>query len=190
MIIPKTFEIQNKTNNKTAIWMRVSTKEQTSENQLEQLHRKAYELGLEVVKTYDVTGSAYKNAHEPAIRQVINDSKWIKFNNLIVFDLSRISRLGINQTINILLRLKRNGIKVYSCNPAESFLDPDMNFDQLMIALYSFKDNEDSLDRSRRTRAGRLRAKKEGKHIGRPKGSKDKRPRNLRGYFMRREIGI
>ena len=78
------------TREKTAIFKRVSTGEQNTENQDLQLSNLAAELNLEIVKVYDVSASAYKNRHHPEINRIIRDSKRFGVKHLIIWDLSRL----------------------------------------------------------------------------------------------------
>lgn len=54
-----------------------------------------------------------------------------------------------------------------------------------MVALVGWVAKWESQRRSERTRAGLARARAEGKRIGRPPGSKDRRKRRQSGYFAR-----
>ena len=54
---------------KVAIWIRVSTDEQNTDNQLFQLQEFCNRRNWEIVEVYDLTGiSAYRNAHEKYLR--------------------------------------------------------------------------------------------------------------------------
>lgn len=169
--------------NKTALWMRVSTEEQTTANQQEILLRKAHELGLNVVKIYDTTFSVYKNSVEPYVNQVIEDSRRYRFNHVIFYDLSRLTRGGgLVRIWDIVNKFHRNGIQLHSCDPGEQNLDLDNIESELIISMKDIFNRESSRVKSRRTIAGMNRSRAEGKHQGRPKGSKDKKRRKTAGY--------
>ena len=171
--------VSEKPKEKGAIWLRVSSKDQDSFSQRDLIMTKAHALNIEIIKEYDITGSAYVNAHEPVIKKVIADSKRYGIKHLIVFDLSRLSRRGILHTFTILNTFGKHNIKVHSCNPSEN-LD-----EELIPALNSYLNNESSKLKSMRTKAGLKKRKAAGYKLGRPKGSKDKRPRSNVGDLER-----
>ena len=53
---------------RTALWLRVSSSEQTTENQRVALESFADRLGLKLVATYDVQASAYNGDHRMALK--------------------------------------------------------------------------------------------------------------------------
>ncbi len=55
----------------------------------------------------------------------------------------------------------------------------------LLLAIAGWVARMESNRRSERTKAGPARAVAQGKSLGRPKGSKDKRKRGRRGYLLR-----
>ncbi len=162
---------------KTAIFKRVSTGEQNTENQDLQLSNLAAELNLEIVKIYDISASAYKNQHHPEINRIIRDSKRNGVKHLIIWDLSRLSRGGIEQTFSYLENFRKHGITVHSCNDDLS--------NELIIAVNAICNRFASNINSERTKAGLERAKRAGKTLGRPKGSTDKKQRSKIGYLYR-----
>ena len=56
---------------KAAIWLRVSTGEQTTENQLAPLQEYAARRGLEVVTVYDMTGVSARGQQQAALHEVL-----------------------------------------------------------------------------------------------------------------------
>ena len=67
------------------------------------------------------------------------------------------------------------GIKVYSHQ--EAYLDPSLPFYESIIALLADVARWERVRRSERTKAGLEKARKAGKRLGRPPGSKDSRKR-------------
>ena len=55
----------------------------------------------------------------------------------------------------------------------------------MLFAIAGWVAKMESERRSERTKAGLERAIREGKKLGRPKGSKDKKKRNRTGYLLR-----
>jgi DNA invertase Pin-like site-specific DNA recombinase len=56
----------------------------------------------------------------------------------------------------------------------------------LLLSIVAWVARMESNRRSERTKAGLARAVAEGKRLGRPTGSRDKKKRSRRGYFARR----
>ena len=98
-------------NNKAAIWLRVSTKQQETEAQGLVCIDKAGELGLSVEYTHDIVGSAYKNQYGPDVETLINICKRFGIGNLIMFDLSRLSRSGGLHTLTMVHKFKKANIQ-------------------------------------------------------------------------------
>ena len=73
-----------------ALWLRVSTTDQTTENQRIALETEAFRRGLEIAKVYDVTASAFQGAHEKVLQQVYRDARANRFKVLMFWDLDRL----------------------------------------------------------------------------------------------------
>lgn len=56
---------------------------------------------------------------------------------------------------------------------------------ELLSSIVAWVVRMESARRSERTKAGLARAISEGRRLGRPTGSKDKKKRSRRGYFAR-----
>ncbi len=98
-----------------------------------------------------------------------------------VWALNRLSREGIAATLAALKPLTARGIRVVSLKESwlEAMAQPALR--ELLVAIFGWAAEQESARRSERVKAGQTRARAQGKHIGRPKGSKDKRPcRNRR----------
>ncbi len=95
----------------------------------------------------------------------------------------RLSRQGIAHLLNLIEVLKMYGVKVVSLN--ESWTDAEGPIKELLFAVFAWAAQYESKIKSERTLAGLLRAKKEGKTLGRPKGAKDKAKRKRMGYLLR-----
>ena len=86
---------------KAAIWARVSTTEQETENQLSNLEAWATTNDLEVVETYSINESAYRGAQRNALEAVYRDARQGRIEVLLVRSLDRLSRQGFRQTSEI-----------------------------------------------------------------------------------------
>jgi DNA invertase Pin-like site-specific DNA recombinase len=166
-----------------SIWLRASDPSQHSENQLPELRAWAERRGFDVVKVYTVQESAWKGAHHKALTQVYQDARTGRFQILLVWALDRLSREGVAATLEIIERLGRYGVKVLSLQ--ESWTEVEGPMQELLLSIVAWVARMESNRRSERTKAGLARAVSEGKRLGRPVGSKDKKKRSRRGYFAR-----
>ena len=168
---------------KAAILARVSDAGQHSENQFPDLIAWAQRRGLEVVVTYQFQESAWKGAHQKQLSQVYRDARAGKFQVLLVWALDRLSREGPLATLEIVHRLGKSGVQVWSYQ--EPWTEAGGELLDLLLAIAGWVARMESNRRSERTKAGLARAVAQGKRLGRPKGSKDSKKRKRSGYFAR-----
>ena len=170
---------------KAACYLRVSTQEQIIDNQKPALCEYADRKGYKIVAIYAEKESAYKSGRQSELQRLMHDcSNGNKpFDTLLVWSLDRLSRQGIAHLLNLIEVLKMYGVKVVSLN--ESWTDAEGPIKELLFAVFAWAAQYESKIKSERTLAGLLRAKKEGKTLGRPKGAKDKAKRKRMGYLLR-----
>ncbi len=154
---------------KVAIYARVSTDEQTEQNQVPILEEWAKDRGWEVVGVYRETGSAYQHADQKELRRLLEDCRLGKAQAVLVFDLSRLTRQGPYETMTIVRRFAQAGAEVRSVHDSwiEQFTNPMMR--EAFLGFTGYLNNEESKIKSERTKAGMARAKAQGKHVGRPR---------------------
>ena len=168
---------------KAGLLVRVSDSGQHTENQLPDLIAWAERRGLTVVLTYEFQESAWKGAHQKQLTQVYRDARAGKFQVLLVWALDRLSREGPLATLEIVHRLGQSGVKVWSYQ--EPWTEAGGELLDLLLAISGWVARMESNRRSERTKAGLTRARNEGKRLGRPPGSKDRKKRSRRGYLLR-----
>lgn len=168
---------------KAAIWARVSTDAQETENQVVQLQEWASRRGLDVVEVYRVTESGWKGAKQKHLTRVYHHARAGSFEVLLVWALDRLSREGVGPTLEIVNRLGKADVEVWSLQ--EPWLESGGELRDLLLSLVSWVARYESNRRSERTNAGLSRALVNGSKLGRPPGSKDKRRRKQLGYFRR-----
>ena len=168
---------------KAAIWLRVSTGEQHTDNQLPDLRAYGERRGCEVVKVYQVQESAWRGAHQKALTEVYKDARAGRFTVLLVWSLDRLSRKGVGPTLEIVNRLSKAGVEVWSLQ--EPWLETSGELRDLLLAMVGWVAQYESNRRSERTLAGLNRARANGAKLGRPQGSKDKKKRRRSGYYAR-----
>lgn len=166
---------------KAAIYLRVSTKEQDTDNQLPALQGMAKGRGLEVVQVYSEVDTAWRSGHQAELARLIDDARKGKFDVVLVWALDRLSREGALAVLSLVDKLKQYNVKVISYQ--ESWTEAPGQLADLLYAITGWVANMESERRSERTKAGLERARREGKPIG--KRGPDKGKRSRRGYLLR-----
>ena len=166
---------------KVCIYSRVSTSEQDTENQIMVLTNWANQRGYEVVKVYKEEESAWKSGHQKELANLLADAKKTRFQAVLVWALDRLNREGALAILSLAHKLSTCGVKVLSYQ--ESWTEVPGELSELLYALTGWVARMESQRRSERTRAGLARVKAQGKRLGRPSGSKDKRKRKRRQRF-------
>jgi hypothetical protein len=92
----------------------VSTEDQTTANQLEQLREMAARRGWTVVTEHVVTGSAWTGKHRATLDDALRGARLGEFDVLLVWSLDRISREGVEATLGILRKFRQHGVPVIS----------------------------------------------------------------------------
>ena len=105
-----------------------------------------------------------------------------KYDLILIWKLDRWAR-SLQELINDLEILKKHKVKFMSLRD-NLILDDDPRNMLMIQMLGAFAQFERAMIRER-TMAGLERAKAQGKKLGRPKGSKDRKVRKKGGYYMR-----
>jgi putative DNA-invertase from lambdoid prophage Rac len=166
-----------------AAWLRVSTEEQTTENQRAELVALAAARGDALVAEYDVTASAWKGNHVNAWAGLVRDARAGQFQRVYVWSLDRVSREGPGAALAALNSLSVVGVDVVSAR--EPWLEQTGETRELLVSIFAFVAKWESTRRSERVRAGLARRKAAGLPLGRQPGAKDKAPRKRAGYAER-----
>lgn len=171
---------------RAALWLRVSSEDQTTANQEPELLALAAARGFEVAEVYRLEGeSAWSGSggYRKALDAMLRDARRGRFAVLLVWALDRLSREGPLATLQLVDRLGRAGVQVVSLH--EPWTEAGGELRELLLAITAWVARMESQRRSERTRAGLARARAEGKRIGRPPGARDGRKRRRSGYFGR-----
>jgi len=165
---------------KAAIWVRVSTVEQTTANQSMVLQKLCASRGFEIVRTFNLTVSAYSGEQEDALEDVVAAASRGEFQVLVCWSLDRLERRGGEFTLALLGRLADRGIVVVSHQEpwVEDMREPMVR--KMFVFMAGWMAESESRRRSERTRAGHARIRSEGKRIGREPGRKDDRDAETR----------
>ena len=158
-------------NRKAVIYSRVSTNEQTVENQLRVLREVAEKRGLEVVREISDEGiSGAKGRDErQGFDELIKGSVKNEWDIILVWDVSRLGR-SLKHLVSFLEDIQSANCDMYI---HQSGIDTSTASGKMMFGMLSvFSEFERSMIRER-VIAGQQRAKSEGKHIGRPTNVND-----------------
>lgn len=166
---------------KAVIYARVSTEEQETDNQIDQLTSWVSSREWKVKAVYKENESAWKAGHQKELARLLDDARKRNFDTLLVWSLDRLSREGPLAILTLVNRLKTYGVKVISYQ--ESWTEAPGILGELLFAISGWVAQMESERRSERTKAGLARAVSRGKKLGRPEGAKDKRKRKRRVAF-------
>lgn len=158
---------------KIAIYVRVSTDDQTVENQIIPLKKYAERMDWDY-QIFQEKESTRKT--RPVKNEVYQALLHGEFDGLLLYKLDRWAR-SLRELITEMETLINRKIEIHSMSEGFDFTS---SMGQVMLAMIgAFAQLERDLIRER-TLAGLARAKAQGKTLGRPKGAKDK------GYRLKR----
>jgi len=166
---------------RVCIYSRVSTGEQDTMNQSAVLTDWAEKRGFNVVRVYEEAESAWKAGHQRELSNLLADARKRKFQVVLVWALDRLSREGALAILSLVQRLSTYGVKILSYQ--ESWTEAPGELAELLYALTGWVGRMESQRRSERTKAGLAKVKAQGKRLGRPLGSKDRRKRITRQHY-------
>ncbi len=150
---------------KIAIYARVSTDRQDTENQAAQLRDFAPKQGWQIVEEY-VDYETGSKSDRPAFQRMFKDASRRKFDLVLFWALDRLSREGVYQTLQHLNRLESYGIGFRSFT--EPYFDSCGVFKDAVIAIMATLAKQERIKRAERTRAGLARVRAAGRRLGRP----------------------
>lgn len=168
----------------TVIYARVSTKNQTTDNQVGALEEVARNAGWQIDKIFIDHGiSGAKGRRErPALDEMLSGVVRREISRVLVWDVSRLGR-SLQDLISTLKEIQSTGASLYLHNQNLDTSTPSGEALFGMLAVFS------SFERSmikERVKAGLDRAKKEGKRLGRP----PVRPYTKREIFDLKKLGM
>jgi DNA invertase Pin-like site-specific DNA recombinase len=155
---------------RVGIYLRVSTVDQETENQLRQLHALCGQQGWAVYKEYvDVESGRKGKLERKEFAKLFKDAAAHRFDLVLFWSLDRFSREGITKTIAYLQQLDACGVKFKSLT--EPFLDSGNELvAHILLGVLSYFAQLEATKISTRTKAGLERVRAQGKTLGRPDG--------------------
>lgn len=164
--------------NKIALYCRVSTSRQTNDNQKLRLVEYAKSNNLEY-DLFEEVESTRKT--RPVKQELLTSLRNGAYSAVVVFKLDRYARSSRELILEI-QELTNKGIGFISISDNLDFSSSTGRLHFHILA--AFAEFERSLI-SERTKEGIARTKAQGTVLGRPKGSKDSKPRPKGGYYLR-----
>ena len=169
---------------RVAVYLRVSSSEQNASNQLPALQAFAESKCWEISEVYQEQESAWRNGHQRELTRLMKDAQRRRFDILLVWSLDRLTREGALAILLLFHKLIACGVKLISLQ--ESWTELPNELRDVFLAMTGWVAQFESKRRSERTKAGLERAKREGKKLGRPLGSKDRKKRKQRNWINAR----
>jgi len=157
---------------KVVIYTRVSTLDQTIDNQLIELREHCSRMGWEIVKEYADEGlsGTLSRDKRPALNSLIKDAYRKRFDSVVCWDISRIGR-SMKELILFLSDMKDRGIGI--CSVRQGF-DTSTSMGEIMFQFVGILSSWERSMIRERTLAGLERARREGKTLGRRKVTNDR----------------
>ena len=151
-------------------YLRVSTDEQDLSQQEHLLLKFAQEQKLQIDRFIRVEMSTRKSLRERKIEELL--SLLSDGDTVMVAELSRLGR-NMFETLELINKVTEMGVKLIFVRQPE--LSTTGSHAKLLLAVYSYFAEAERDFISLRTKQGMASARAQGKHIGRPKGSRDKK---------------
>jgi DNA invertase Pin-like site-specific DNA recombinase len=165
---------------KVAIYVRTSKESQHPENQIVSLNQFAKDRNYEVHKVYVDQISGAKDTR-PALYEMMIDAREHRFEAVVIWKLDRLGR-SLQHLIRIVESLKRYNIDLICKTQNIDTTTSTGKFTFYLFGAIAELERELIIER---INLGLERAKRKGKQLGRPKGSKDKKDRRKSGYYQR-----
>ena len=166
---------------KAALYIRVSTLDQTTLNQELELKEYCKRHEIEIYKIYKEEGVSGSKTSRPALDLMLQDMRNKCFDVLIVWKFDRLGR----STAHLLQVLQELQNKKIGLIATSQNIDTNTPMGKLFFTILAgFSEMEREIIRER-ILLGLKRRKAQGKKLGRPVGSKDKGYRKKGGYYLR-----
>jgi DNA invertase Pin-like site-specific DNA recombinase len=152
---------------KAAFYLRVSTSDQTTDNQLLDLEQVAKARGWDVAKVYkdEAVSGARKRQDRPALKQMMEDATRMQFGLVAAWSVDRLGR-SLSDLLHTSDDLRSLGVELYLHKQAVDTTTPTGRLTYQILGAVS--EWERTMIRER-VNAGVARAKAKGVKFGRPR---------------------
>ena len=160
-----------------ALYLRVSTREQTVDNQRPDLEQLAQVRGLRIVRVFEEQVSSAASSR-PQYEAMLAEAHRGAFHVILVWAIDRFGR-SMAGNVQAVIELDRRGVQVVSFR--EPWLDTGGPVRPLLIAIFSWVAEQERAQLVARTKAGLAEARRKGIRLGRPSARFDlERARTLK----------
>jgi len=166
---------------KVGVYARVSSSDQKTDTQLVALRDYCSRMRYDVVNEYVDNGFSGKNDKRPGFERLLTAMRAGKLESIICYKLDRIGR-SLKHLINLFEEFANRNIGFVSLSQNIDTNTPEGRMFLKMLMVLAEYERELIVAR---TNDGLKRAVKQGKQLGRPNGSKDKKRRKKSGYYQR-----
>ena len=154
---------------RVAIYVRVSTKDQSVGMQLNDLERYSKERGLNIFKVYEDNGVSGTKETRPALGQLMDDARKRKFDIVLVWRFDRFAR-STKHLVNALYEFRNLGIDFISY---QENIDTSSPLGEAIFTIISAMSKLERDIIAERVKGGLRKARANGKRLGRPKNEVD-----------------
>ncbi len=150
---------------RVGLYMRVSTRDQSCEMQLNDLERYSKERRFKVFRVYKDNGVSGTKESRPALSELMNDAKKRKFDVVLVWRFDRFAR-STKHLISALYEFRNLGIDFISY---QENIDTSSPLGEAVFTIISAMAKLERDIIAERVKGGLRRAQANGKRLGRPK---------------------
>ena len=154
---------------KVAVYVRVSTKDQSVDMQLNDLERYSRERGLDVFKVYEDNGVSGTKETRPALNELMDHAKKKRFDMVLVWRFDRFAR-STKHLVTALHEFRHLGIDFISF---QENIDTSSPLGEAIFTIISAMSKLERDIIAERVKGGLRKAKANGKKLGRPKNIVD-----------------
>ncbi len=154
---------------KVAVYVRVSTKDQSVDMQLNDLERYSKERRLSIFNVYKDNGVSGTKETRPALSELMNDAKKRKFDTVLVWRFDRFAR-STKHLVTALYEFRNLGIDFISY---QENIDTSSPLGEAIFTIISVMSKLECDIIAERVKGGLRKAKANGKRLGRPKSEID-----------------
>lgn len=167
---------------KAGVYYRISTRDKQDIGMQKKVNEDYCEREkIEIFKEYVDIGESGSKDSRPQFDKLLEDMRAKLFDTVIVYKLDRIGR-SLSHLVKLFEEFKKRGINFISTTQSINTTTPEGRMFLHMLMVLAEYERELTISR---INSGLDRVRKEGKALGRPKGSKDKSYRRKSGYYHR-----
>ena len=158
-------EVMSKTQQTVALYLRVSTSSQTTDNQRRELETYCKRQQWKISKVYEDAGVSGAKNDRPALNEILRDARKGKFDVVCVWKIDRLARSTIH-LLNVLTELNNAGVGFVSTTQA---IDTTTSYGKMVLTFLGAIAEFERDTICERVKAGLSRAKEQGVRLGRPR---------------------